>query len=71
MLDCPGRSRSQHHANAQRELNSLTNVEPLTSWWMLSMARLYLSHSLCMLSKLRKKERKHQWAAMCPAFTDL
>lgn len=28
---------------------------PPTSWWMLSMARLYLSQSLCMLSKLEGK----------------
>lgn len=28
---------------------------PPTSWWMLSMARLYLSQSLCMLSKLKNQ----------------
>lgn len=28
---------------------------PPTSWWMLSMARLYLSQSLCMLSKLKRQ----------------
>lgn len=32
----------------------------LTNWWMLSMARLYLSHSLCMLSKLGENTRTAQ-----------
>lgn len=54
MPGCPGRPRSQHHANPVG-VDSLTSGEPLTSWWMLSMARLYLSHSLCMLSKLKKE----------------
>lgn len=31
---------------------------PPTSWWMLSMARLYLSQSLCMLSKLKGKGKR-------------
>lgn len=33
-------------------------VRPPTSWWMLSMARLYLSHSLCMLSKLEQARER-------------
>jgi hypothetical protein len=54
VLGCPGRPRSQHHANPVG-VTSLASGEPLTSWWMLSMARLYLSHSRCMLSKLKKE----------------
>lgn len=45
---------SQHHARPLGA-DSRASGEPPTSWWMLSMARLYLSHSLCMLSKLREK----------------
>lgn len=51
--DCR-RPRSQHHPNPIG-VDGLESGEPLTSWWMLSMARLYLSHSLCMLSKLKKE----------------
>lgn len=29
----------------------------LTSWWMLSIARLYLSHSRCILSKLEDRKK--------------
>lgn len=35
------------------------------------MARLYLSHSLCMLSKLRKKREEVLVGCKCPAFIDL
>lgn len=34
-------------------------ARPPTNWWMLSMARLYLSQSLCMLSKLKKAIGRH------------
>lgn len=53
MLVCLGPAASTMHAHWGAD--SRASGEPPTSWWMLSMARLYLSHSLCMLSKLREK----------------
>lgn len=40
-----------------------------TSWWMLSMARLYLSHSRCMLSKLRGEGTGYKRATGQPGGT--
>lgn len=52
---CVKGGRLVHPARAQAQIGLSGGQGPPTSWWMLSMARLYLSQSLCMLSKLKGK----------------
>lgn len=49
--------------------NSRALINPLTSWWMLSMALLYLSQSLCILSKLWDKWDVRSVPTICKSCT--